>query len=53
LRRVLEKIVAEECWGRVLGGSVGEGVLWRSVAPKCCRQVLGKAVAEEFWRRVL
>ena len=49
LRRVLEKIVVEECWGRVLEGSVGEEccreVLWRSVVEKslgegCCREVL-------------
>ena len=46
---MLEKIVVEERWGRVLEGSVGEEccreVLWRSVVEKslgegCCREVL-------------
>ena len=41
---MLEKIVVEECWGRVLEGGVGE---------ECCREVWWRSVGEESWGRLL
>ena len=51
---MLEKIVVEECWGRVLEGSVGRRVF----VERCCgevlwRRVLGKGVVEKCCREVL
>ena len=40
LRRVLEKIVVEDCLGKSVGGECCGGSVVGSVVTECCREVL-------------